>query len=174
MLPVAGSIATSAACSDGLPVFAQSLLDRRLGGILQLGDEGRLHAPVGRMIAAEFIAEPLPQVRLGVAMTRIAVAAIGADAQRRLQRGAKLRLGDESLVAHAREHDVAARPRLVEVRPRRQRRRRARQAGDQRALRQRQRLSPACRTRAATSLRRRRCRRREKSDSGTARGSAAC
>ena len=66
------------------------LLHRRFGGVLQLGDERRLHAPVGRMIAAEFIAEPLPQVGLRIAVTGIAVAAIGPHAQRRLQRGAIL------------------------------------------------------------------------------------
>ena len=47
--------------------------------------------------------------------------------------------GDEPLRAHLREHEVAALERAVVVRPRRQRRRRANQPGDERRLRQRER-----------------------------------
>ena len=81
---MAGSIATSAALQRRLAGPAQTVLDRALGRILQRRDERRLHAPVGRMIAAELIAEALPQVRLRVAVTGIAVAAIRPHAQRRL------------------------------------------------------------------------------------------
>ena len=57
-----------------------------------------------------------------------------------------LRRRDEPLLAHLRQHDVAALERAVVVRPGRQRRRRANQPGDERRLRQRQRAAPACET----------------------------
>ena len=58
----------------------EPVLDRGLGGILQRRDEGRVDAPVGRMVAAERVAEPLAEVALGVAV---------ASRARRCDRGAR-------------------------------------------------------------------------------------
>ena len=136
MLPVRGSIATSAACSSGSLNRAQPAAHGLLGRLLQRRHERRADLPVGRMVAAEPLAELLAQELLRVAAARIARAGIRPDADARPPRLPLLRLGDEALLAHPRQHDVAARERAVEVRPRRQRRRRARQPGDERALRE--------------------------------------
>ena len=50
--PSGGSSATSAAC-EARAVARETPLDSALGHILQLGEEGGAHLPVGRMIAAE-------------------------------------------------------------------------------------------------------------------------
>ena len=119
---------------------AKPVGDRPLGRLLQRRHERRLHLPVGRMVAAELVAELLAQVLLGVAAARIDGARVRPDPDARAPRRPLLLGRDEAFLPHPREHDVAAFERAVEVRPRRQRRRRARQAGDQRRLRQRQRL----------------------------------
>ncbi len=117
-----------------LPCSSQPGLDRAFCRVLQLRDKRRIDAPVGRMIAAEFIAESLTKVRLGITVAAGAVAAIWLDAHRRLACLRFLRGSNETLVAHPRQHDVTAPLRLVEVVPRRQRRRRPRETGNQRAL----------------------------------------
>jgi hypothetical protein len=86
------------------------------------------------MVAAEPIAELLPQELLGVPAARVPCARIGGDPDRRGPGRALLRLGDEPFLTHPRQHHMAAGPRPLEVGPRRQRRRRTRQPGDERAF----------------------------------------
>ncbi len=120
------------------------------------------------------VPELLAQVLLRVAAAGVRRRRVRADARTRAPaRASLLRVGDVALLAHARQHDVAALDGAVEVRPGRQRGGRADEAGDERRLGQRQRPAPACRTRAATSPRRRRRRRSGRCGSGTARGSAS-
>ena len=111
--------------------------DRLLRCVLHRGQKRRVHLPVGRVVAAEFVAELLPQEFLRPAGARVVRLAVRLDARPHPARGVLLRAGDQPLVAHLREHDVAALERAVVVGPRRQRRRRANQAGDERRLRQR-------------------------------------
>ena len=137
--------------------------------------ERRVHLPVRRMVAAELIAELLPQVFLRPAGARVARLPVRLDARARARAP---RLPAPRVMKPcsriAREHDVAALERAVVVRPRRQRRRRADQAGDQRRLRQRQRRCAGLPEQVlATSSRRRRRRRSGRRDSDRARGSAS-
>ena len=87
----------------------QAVADRALRHFLQLRHERRPHRPVRRMVAAEPIAELLPQELLRVAGARIGRARIRADPDARPARGLLLRGGDEPFFAHPRQHDVAAR-----------------------------------------------------------------
>ena len=80
----------------------QPAFDRALRRLLQLRHERRLHAPVGRMVAAEAIAELLAQELLGVAEARLDRAGVRPDARPRLRRRLLLRRGDEPFLAHAR------------------------------------------------------------------------
>ena len=92
------------------------------------------------MVAAELVAEALPEIRLGVPVPPRAVTAIRTHAEAHPARLALLSLGDELGLAHPREHHVAALDGAVKVGPRRQRGRGPCQPGDERALRDRQRL----------------------------------
>ena len=62
-----------------------------LGHVLQLRDECRLHVPVGRMVAAEAIAEQLTQIILRVAGLRLHRAGIRPHADPRPARRLLLR-----------------------------------------------------------------------------------
>ena len=76
MSPVAGSIADQRRLQVGVAEAPQAVLDRALGRILQLRHERRPHLPVGRMVAAEPVAELLPQELLRVADARLGRAGI--------------------------------------------------------------------------------------------------
>ena len=140
MSPVAGSIATSAASRPGRSQALEPGGDRALGGILHRRQKGGVHLPVGRVVAAELVAELLAQELLRPAGARVVRLPVRLDLRPHAPRRVFLRGGDEALLAHLRQHDVAALERAVVVRPRRQRRRRADQPGDERRLRQRDRL----------------------------------
>ncbi len=117
---------------------AQTVVDRALRRVLQLRDERRLHLPVGRMVAAEPIAELLAQELLRVAVPRVDRAGERTNARPGLRGGALLDGRDVVFLAHPLQHDVAALDGPVVVRPRRQRGGRADQSGDNRRFRQRQ------------------------------------
>ena len=167
MLPVRGSIATSAASSGGPARFEplDAGRDRALRGVLQRRRKLRVHPPVGRVVAAELVAELLAQVVLGPAGARYRRASDTAGcAAGRARAAASCSGGDEFLLAHPARARLAAFERAVVVGPRRQRRRRAQESGNQRGLRQRQVSSRACDRGAATSPRRRRRRRSDTRD----------
>ena len=143
-----GSIATSAACSCGSPNRPQPALPPRVRPApAASGNKRRSHFPVGRMIAAELgrgtAAAGIPSRSRAAGRSR---RGYGRMRMPRACAARFLRRRDESFLAHPRQDDVAALDRAVEVRPRRQRRRRARQPGDERALGKRQLTAPACRT----------------------------
>ena len=80
------------------------------------------------------IAEALAQELLGVAGARVLRAGIGPNPQPRVLRRLFLAGVDETLIAHARQHDVAAGNGAVEIGPGRQAGGRLREPRDERAL----------------------------------------
>ena len=117
---------------------AQPLADRLFGHRLQFRHKCRPHGPVRRVIAAEPVAELLPQEFLRVPAAWIVDARIRSNRRPDPSRGSFGLGGDESFLAHAGEHDVASLDGTVVVRPRRERGRRAREARDERAFGERQ------------------------------------
>jgi hypothetical protein len=91
---------------------------RPFRGILKRRQKSRVDPPVGRMIAAEFVAELLAQVILGPARARIGRGPIRLDPRTFASRRGLLRGGDEILLAHPRQHDMAAFEGAVVVGPR--------------------------------------------------------
>src|SRR5688572_14238979 len=90
------------------------------------------------MVAAKLVAELLSQVVLRPPRPRVGRSAVRLNA-RWFAAGCRLLLGrDELLPAHHGKHDVAARERTVIVGPRRQRRGRAQEPGNECGLRERQ------------------------------------
>src|SRR5690606_9875527 len=105
-----------------------------LGFPLQPRMERRVDLPVRWPIAAEYVAELLPDELLGVTVVGPIGPRVWSDAQPRCPRSLLVRLGDEAFFAHAAQHDVTAFTRTRQVAPRRQRRRTLNEAGDERAL----------------------------------------
>jgi hypothetical protein len=120
----------------------QPLLHRLLRGELHGGEESRLHVPVRRVVVADLLAEGLPQVLLRV--SRVRVGQVGGARHAHARRvGALLGGGaDEPLLAHAGQHDLAARESAFFVRPGGKRRRRADEAGHDRGLEEAEVLGP--------------------------------
>ena len=108
-----------------------------LRGVLDGRSEGGVHLPVRRVVAAEFVAELLPQELLRPARTRVGRLPVWLDARPHSLCRLLFCRGDETELAHARKHQVAAIQGAVVVRPGRQRRWRADQPGNQRRLRER-------------------------------------
>ncbi len=94
--------------------------------------------PVRRMVAAEFVSELLAKIFLGPRRPRIVGLAIRGNGRPYAPSRLLLCGRDELLLAHRRKHQMTALERTVVVRPRRERRGRANQSGDQRGFRQRQ------------------------------------
>ena len=90
------------------------------------------------MIAAEDVAELLPEEQLRVAVIGAIRLWIGPDPDARGARRLLLLGRDEPLLAHALQHDEAALAGALQVRPRRKRRRALDEPRDERALGERQ------------------------------------
>ena len=113
MSPVRGIDHDKRRLQVGLVEPAERLGDRALGHVLQLRHESGSDLPVRWMIAAKLVAELLAQKLLRVASARIGRSGKRRDADPRGARRALLRLRDEALLAHARQHDVAALDRAI-------------------------------------------------------------
>ena len=120
---------------------AQSLVERAVGGLLQLGVERRLHLEaclvqlVGRELLLEVLADLLDEVRRNRSIRR----RLSLDDERARGGGVGLLAGDEAFVRHARQDVVVApRQRLFRVDERAEARRRLDDRRDRRGFLERQ------------------------------------
>ncbi len=116
----------------------QSVRHGLLRHVLQRRKDGGVHFPVGRPVAAELVAELLPQPLFRVAVACGGFGRIRPDAQRLTPRGGGVRGRDVARRLHPIEHVLAAPARAVQVRPRRERGRRLDETRDQRRFGERE------------------------------------
>ena len=138
MFPVAGSRGHQRRLQPLHAKLPKAVAHRGFGRVLQLGQECRVHLPVGRIVAAVDVAELLAQVFLRVALLRVRDGRLRTDVDLLRARHLFLLGRDLFLLAHSLEHDEAAAPGRVEVRPGRIRGGRADDAGDHRGFAERQ------------------------------------
>ena len=112
-------IKTTLAKAKALRRVAEPLITRAkndtLANRLQFLNERRPHLPLRRVIAAELIAEALPEELLCVAGPWRIGAGIRPDRQARVLCRFLFTRGDEAFLAHSRQHDVAACDGALEV-----------------------------------------------------------
>ena len=120
------------------PHATQAVLHGGFGRVLDLGNEGRMDLPVGRVVAAVDVPELLAQVLLRVAVPGGRHLRLWLNANPLVACGLLLGLGNLSNLAHAQEHHEAAAARRVEMRPWRVPRRPTDDSREERRFAQRQ------------------------------------